>query len=234
MIDNIYQSANLGMNNIKLKALLSEQENKNFSPVIHSLMPPVEIGSITLVDQIVLLSLAKLIASKRIVEIGTYLGYTTALLAMNTKATIFSIDLPKITPGGNAFKEELVLSDGNYNDDFLRSEQNEKGEIYLDFLSEVERKKIVLIKKDSTSINFSREFEHADFVFIDGGHERSIVERDTDNARSIVKNGVIVWHDFDSKIHSDVSSFLLEEKERKLFHVLGSLCAFELIGPQGE
>ena len=134
MIDNIYQSANLGMNNIKLKALLSEQEDKNFSPVIRSLMPPLEIGSITLVDQIVLLSLAKLISSKRVVEIGTYLGYSTALLAMNTNATIFSIDLPKITPSDGTFEEELVLSDSNYNDDFLRSEQNKKGEIYLDFL----------------------------------------------------------------------------------------------------
>lgn len=66
-------------------------------------------------------------------------------------------------------------------------------------------------------------------MFIDGGHEKSIVEKDTINARSIVKNGVIIWHDFGSKIHNDVSSFLLEESDRKIFHVLGSLCAFEFI-----
>lgn len=53
------------------------------------------------------------------------------------------------------------------------------------------------------------------------------------NARSIVKDGVIIWHDFGSKIHNDVSSFLLEEKDRKIFHVLGSLCAFELISSDG-
>jgi len=234
MIDDIYKNARLGINNIKLRALLSEQEKQNLSPVMRSLMPPVEIGSITLVDQIVLLSLAKLISAERVVEIGTYLGYTTALFAMNTKAKIFSIDLPKTAPDDETFKEELVLSDGNYNDEFLRSKQNKEGETYLNFLSDDELKNISLIKADSTSINFSKEFGFADLVFIDGGHERSIVERDTLNARSIVKNGVIVWHDFGSTIHNDVSSFLLQAKDRKIFHVLGSLCAFEFISNDGE
>ena len=229
MIDDIYKNARLGINNIKLRALLSEQEKQNLSPVMRSLMPPVEIGSITLVDQIVLLSLAKLISAERVVEIGTYLGYTTALFAMNTNAKIFSIDLPKTLQDDETFEKELVLSDGNYNDEFLRSKQNKEGEIYLNFLSDDELKNISLIKADSTSINFSKEFEFADLVFIDGGHERSIVERDTLNARSIVKNGVIVWHDFGSTIHNDVSSFLLQAKDRKIFHVLGSLCAFEFI-----
>lgn len=229
MIDDIFKNARLGINNIKLRALLSEQEKQNLSPVMRSLMPPVEIGSITLVDQIVLLSLAKLISAERVVEIGTYLGYTTALFAMNTDAKIFSIDLPKTLQDDETFEKELVLSDGNYNDEFLRSKQNKEGEIYLNFLSDDELENISLIKADSTSINFSKEFEFADLVFIDGGHERSIVERDTLNARSIVKNGVIVWHDFGSTIHNDVSSFLLQAKDRKIFHVLGSLCAFEFI-----
>ena len=234
MIDDIYKNARLGINNIKLRALLSEQEKQNLSPVMRSLMPPVEIGSITLVDQIVLLSLAKLISAERVVEIGTYLGYTTALFAMNTNAKIFSIDLPKTAQDDETFKEELVLSDGNYNDEFLRSKQNKEGEIYLNFLSDDELENISLIKADSTSINFSKEFEFADLVFIDGGHERSIVERDTLNARSIVKNGVIVWHDFGSTIHNDVSSFLLQAKDRKIFHVLGSLCAFEFMSNDDE
>ena len=234
MIDDIFKNARLGINNIKLRALLSEQEKQNLSPVMRSLMPPVEIGSITLVDQIVLLSLAKLISAERIVEIGTYLGYTTALFAMNTNAKIFSIDLPKTVQDDETFKEELVLRDGNYNDEFLRSKQNKEGEIYLNFLSDDELENISLIKADSTSINFSKEFEFADLVFIDGGHERSIVEKDTLNARSIVKNGVIVWHDFGSTIHNDVSSFLLQAKDRKIFHVLGSLCAFEFISNDDE
>lgn len=234
LIDDIYQSANRGINNIKLKVLLSEQNRRNISPVIRSLMPPVEIGSITLVDQIVLLSLAKLASAESIIEIGTYLGYSTALFAMNTNAKIFSIDLPKITHRQEDFDEDLIINDGNYNDDFLRFEQNAKGEIYLNYLTHDECSKISLIKADSTSIDFVKKFGSADFVFIDGGHERSIVEIDTINARSIVKNGVIVWHDFGSNIHDDVTKFLLEEKDRKIFHVLGSLCAFEIISSDGQ
>lgn len=229
MIGNILQGASVGVNQIKLKTLLTEQENRNLNPLVRTLMPPTEIGSITLVDQIVLLSLAKLTSSQRIVEIGTYLGYSTALLAMNLDAQIFSIDLPTIDDSKQSFDETLVRTNGNYNDDYLRSEQNNKGEIYIEHLSNEERNKISLIKADSTSLDFKKEFGYADFVFIDGGHEKSIVETDTFNARSIVKNGVIIWHDFGSKIHNDVSSFLLEERDRKIFHVLGSLCAFELI-----
>jgi predicted O-methyltransferase YrrM len=234
MIEEIFQNSEIGVNEIKLKTLLSQLEKNKMSPVIHSLMPPVGIGSVTLVDQIVLLSLAKLISAQRIVEIGTYLGYSTALFALNTTAQIFSIDLPKMEQKRIGYEEELVLIDGNYNDDFLRSEQNDKGEIYLDYLNVDERKKITLVKADSTSINFQEKFGFVDLVFIDGGHERSIVEKDTINARSIVKNGVIIWHDFGSKIHNDVSSFLLGEKDRKIFHVLGSLCAFELISSEGR
>lgn len=230
MIKKIYEGANQGINEIKLKVLLTEHEKLNINPLIRTLMPPSEIGSITVVDQIVLLSLIRLTSPRRIIEIGTYLGYSTALLAMNSSAQIFSIDLPKVEMTRNSFDEQLVRSDGNYNDDFLRSEQNKRGEIYLDYLSSEERGRISLIKSDSTLINFQEEFEYADFIFIDGGHESSIVEKDTLNARSIVKNGVIVWHDFGSKIHNDVSSFLLGETDRKIFHVLGSLCAFEFIG----
>lgn len=233
MINTIYQNSELGVNEIKLKTLLSELENKKISPVIRSFMPPVNIGSVTLVDQIVLLTLAKLISAQRIVEIGTFLGYSTALFAMNTNAQIFSIDLPRTEKNLICFEEEFVLIDGNCNDDFLRSEQNDKGEIYLDYLSDDERNKISLVKADSTSIDFQEKFGLVDLVFIDGGHERSIVEKDTINARSIVKDGVIIWHDFGSKIHNDVSDFLLGEKDRKIFHVLGSLCAFELVNSHG-
>ena len=230
MINDFYKHANLGVNNIKLRTLLSQQNNLNISPVIRSLMPPLEIGSITLVDQIVLLTLANLISAKTIIEIGTYLGYTTALFAMNTNAKIFSIDLPRSNQKQKKFFKELALNDGNYNDDYLRSIQNDKGEIYLNYLSNKELENISLIKIDSTSIDFSKNFGVADLVFIDGGHKRSVVEKDTINARSIIQNGVIIWHDYGSKIHKDVSNFLIEEKNRKIFHVIGSLCAFELIG----
>ena len=230
MIKNLVQNANQGINNIKLRDLLSVQQEISSSPIIRSLMPPIEIGSITLVDQIVLLSLVKIIQPHTIIEIGTYLGYTTALFAMNTNAKIFTIDLAKVDQKSSQFNSNLILHDGDYNDDFLRAEQNTKGEVYLQYLNQEEKQKVCLIKADSTAIDFQSKFETAEFVFIDGGHERSIVEADTRNARSIINKGVIVWHDFGSGIHNDVTSFLMGEKGHKFFHVTGSLCAFELIG----
>jgi hypothetical protein len=146
VIGNILESARIGVNEIKLKALLTEQECRNINPLIRTLMPPSEIGSITLVDQIVLLSLAKLTSSQRIVEIGTYLGYSTALLAMNLDAQIFSIDLPRVDDSKRSFDEKLVRTDGNYNDYYLRSAQNNKVEIYIEYLSSEERSRISLIK----------------------------------------------------------------------------------------
>ena len=191
-------------------------------------MPPTEIGSITLVDQIVLLSLAKLISAQRIVEIELTWLFCCFICYEFKCAYIFN-RFPKTNQKQINFNEKLVHTDGNYNDDFLRSKQNNKREIYLDYLTDNERKNISLVKADSTSINFQEKFGSADLVFIDGGHERSIVEKDTNSARSIVKNGVIIWHDYGSVIHNDVQNFLLDQKDRKIFHVLGSLCAFELI-----
>lgn len=229
MITELLKHSSVGVNEIKLNLLLSLLNENKVNPVIRSLMPPVEIGSITLVDQIVLLSLAKLISAKSVVEIGTYLGFTTALFAMNIPAKITSIDLPKQPLKNTGYTSERILTDGNYNDDYLRSEQNEKGEIYLNYLTSEDRKKITLIKADSTSLDFSKKFKCADLVFIDGGHEKSIVEMDTFNARSIVKKGVIIWHDFGSTIHDDVTKYLLEQRNRTIFNVRGSLCAFEII-----
>ena len=230
-IKNLTAIGGAGVNQIKLKELLSLRNEIGQSNFIKTMFPPVEIGSITLVDQIVLLALAQLCQPKVIVEVGTYLGFTASLLAMNTSAKIFSIDLPQSAEIDNlSVEQNSILVDGNENDNFLRKKQASDGETYILELRDEERGKITLIKKDSTALDFVEEFKGAEFVFIDGGHERSIVEKDTENARSIVTEGVIVWHDYGSGIHNDVTAFLDSETERKIFHVQGSLCAFEIVG----
>ena len=226
---NLYNNASFGINKIKLRDLLTIKESTKHDEIIRTLMPPLEIGSITLVDQIVLLKLLRLIAPRTVIEIGTYLGYTSAILAMNCKANIFTIDLPKSKNEKSEFDLSSVLKNGSYNDDFLRAEQNLKGEVYLEHLENEEKERITLVKADSTSLDFKKSFTKAEFVFIDGGHDKHIIESDTLNARSLIEVGVIVWHDFGSDIHSDVTDFINEQKDRKIFHVNGSLCAFEFI-----
>lgn len=234
-IKDLFATAKYGVNEIRLRDLLSIRETLNDDPTFRTLFPPIEIGSITLVDQVVLLTLAQIIRPKVMLEVGTYLGYTTSLLAMNTNDTrIITIDLPNNKDIKNLeFNQIAVFHDGIENDNFLRKTQSIQGEKYLDYLTPAQRNRITLIKADSTSLNFKNEFGSAEFVFIDGGHENKIVIEDTRNARSIIENGVLIWHDYGSQIHTDVTEFLQAEKNRKIFHVKGSLCAFEVIGVGG-
>lgn len=196
------------------------------------MFPPVEIGSITLVDQITLLALVELVEPERILEIGTYQGYTTSLLVSNTSAKeVLSIDLPFMDHvKKDKVDSEKVLLDGDYNDDYLRSVQNITGTKYLQGLLESEINRIKLIKHDSTKLDFTENVGAIQFAFIDGGHSFDIVKKDTENVLSQMNSGVIVWHDFSSQIHSDVTEFLKGYSENnQIFYVQGGLCAFQVI-----
>lgn len=163
-------------------------------------------------------------------EIGTFQGFTTNLLLSNSKAEkVYSIDLPlKDDILIDSVDQELLLNDGNYNDDYLRRLQNSSGEVYLE---KADKSRLVLIKHDSTTLNFKSTFGDVQFAFIDGGHEYSIVKKDTENVESVMPRGVIIWHDFSSNIHSDVTEYLKKRSEKnKIFHVSGSLCAFQFVG----
>lgn len=225
--------SNLGVQTIKLKDLLLCRDKINFQRDIVTTFPSITIGSITLVDQMVLLCLEELIKPNMMLEIGTFQGYTTRLLVKNSNAkTIYSVDLPTMEKSILTVPDaEKVLSNGDYNDDYLRDIQNKSGEIYLDGLEAEYLQRIKLIKQDSTTIDFSLKFQGVNFVFIDGGHNYDIVRSDTENSLNIIDQGVIIWHDFASGIHSDVTHYINERaKLNQIFHVSGSLCAFQLIG----
>jgi predicted O-methyltransferase YrrM len=217
---------------IKLRDLLKLRNQEKLLREITIRFPPEGIGSITLVDQIVLLCLEELVQPRKILEIGTFQGYTTALLASNSNAEqIFSVDLPKVNTSILDKPDSLrVLADAQYNDDYLRDLQNATGEIYIDSLDEQVRRRISLIKADSTSLNFKTAVGSFQFAFIDGGHNYDVVLSDSSQVLGLIKQGVIIWHDYTSGIHSDVTRFLAEyARDNLVFHVTGSLCAFQVI-----
>lgn len=222
-----------GLHEIKLKELLQMLTPEMAQSNIQTKFPPVEIGSITLVDQIVLLILTKLVNPKTLVEVGTFQGYTTRLLLDNTiQSRVISIDLPLAQTENlqNEFDEQKVLQEGDYNDDFLRAKQRKTGEIYLTDLSKEQAARLKLIKQDSTKLSFKEAIGEFEYIFIDGGHHYEIVKHDTQNALSTIKNGVIIWHDYASNIHSDVTEYLNElAQEKTIFSVKGSLCAFSIV-----
>jgi len=235
LLKELLSNASIGINEIRLRDLLTVRSCVNEDVFIRSMFPPVGMGSITLVDQIVLLSLSQIFNPKVIVEVGTFLGFTTALLALNSNARVYSIDLPISDYILDLqFDADLIHTDAEQNDNFLRNKQALQGEVYLDRLPPEVQDRISLIKADSTTLSFKEQFRSAQFVFIDGGHSRAIIESDSLNARSIVESGVIVWHDFGSRIHTQVTEYLSHETNRKIFHVKDSMCAFEIISAERD
>ena len=147
------------------------------------------------------------------------------------KTNIKSIDLPKSAAEIiSADQEEIALQDGDYNDDYLRRAQLISGEIYLAGINESQSKRLELVKADSTKLDYAKLFSHLEFAFIDGGHDYGTVKSDTENVLKVMQKGVILWHDFSSAIHSDVTSYLAQvSQERPVFHIKGSLLAFTII-----
>lgn len=223
---------NNSIHTIKLKNLLEIRDSNNLLRQIKTMFPSIEIGSITLVDQIILLALIELASPMRILEIGTYQGYTTRLFLDNTSdCEILTIDLPILDVLDRfEINYERILSDAECNDEYLKKVQNNSGAPYLEKLNYQDTNRLKLIKLNSKELDFKSVIGKIDFAFIDGGHDYATIRSDTENVRSIMKKGVIVWHDYSSSIHSDVTRYLSEyAKENQVFYVSNGLCAFQII-----
>jgi len=226
--------------NMKLRVLLEQASSSGVDPLYTCQLPPVGMGSITLVDQIAIICLLKIFKPQNILEIGTFKGYTTHLLLQNSSenAAVTSIDLPIEATGGlECFTDDAkARADGDYNDNYLRLIQAKQGRPHLVGLPDRLVKKLRLIEEDSTNINFSKTLSELDFAFIDGGHHIDIVKTDTLNVLSVMRSGVIIWHDYGSLIHNDVTRYLESELrlKMKIFSIENSLIAFSIIGGDGS
>lgn len=226
-----------GIHQIKLKTLLELRSASQQSKQIKTMYPPIEIGSITLVDQIILLCLMELVAPTRILEIGTYQGFTTRLFLENSKKTeIVSIDLPRqVSVEGYQWNINRLHSDGKYNDQYLISTANHTGETYLTNLNERKSARLKLIRCNSTQIDYADLIGPIQLAFIDGGHDYETVTKDTNNVSDQMQSGVIIWHDYCSQIHPNVTRFLKRHSEKnQIFHIINSLCAFQILSPNNS
>jgi hypothetical protein len=206
-----------GLVQIKPKVVFMKIEASDPAPVSMKInVPSSEIGSVTLLEASALVSLIKLVKPRKIFEFGTFLGYSTALLVENSAddCPVYSLDLGDSHVSDKplaAFDKKDVHSDGDINDEYLRGAQGARGPHYTTALSAADRSRLFLLQQDS------REFDPAahglegsvDLVFVDGGHDTETVTIDTANARRMIgDSGVIVFHDFSSNIHSDVTTFV--------------------------
>ena len=127
--------------------------------------------------------------SKKLFEIGTYDGRTTANMAANcpADAEIRTIDLPRDMIDDT----ELPITSGERR--FVDKETSG-----LRFSGTDWEKQIVQLYGDSAAFDFSPFYNTSDFVFVDGSHRYEYVLNDSRVAAELVGsgNGIIMWDDY--------------------------------------
>lgn len=117
--------------------------------------------------------------AKRILELGTYKGYTTQNIASTLEFDeLITVDL---------VKENVLVNDMKYQAHELLSMAESGQQINSDKVQQV---------KCTTDDYFKKDNKKFDAIFIDANHEKDYVLADSVNAlRTLNPGGIIVWHD---------------------------------------
>jgi predicted O-methyltransferase YrrM len=201
--------------------------------------PSVEIGGLSLLESSILVSLLKMLKAKYVFEFGTYFGSTTKLFSQNTEynSKIYTIDI-------DISKQEPIISkididnkeylrNGKINDQYLIYLLKKKGPYKINNQRNI-LKKIKLLKLDSNFLDVRKLklINKFDLIFVDGGHDYETIMSDTKKSLLMrKKDSIIVWHDYKSKIHTDVTKYLNNfNKKKKIFHIKNTMLAFAMYG----
>lgn len=158
-----------------------------------------------LADIVNLSRICAAIRPRRVFEIGTYTGYSTLHLALNSPddARIHSLDLPKTDSAATPALRTTIMDDAH-----IRGAARERD--YL-FSGSDAAARIELLFGDSAIFDFSPYHDTIDLFFIDGAHSYDYVRSDTRAALTCVRSGgVIAWHDFGRSGLNGVARWLLE------------------------
>jgi predicted O-methyltransferase YrrM len=133
-----------------------------------------------------LVEIAKSFSKPKILEIGTWEGYTASILLKNTDAFIWTIDRDE--------RIDTSIYPSRYSS-LSSPDSQEVGWLYktLDYENRVKE-----IISDSTLFNWDKfEDETFDIVFIDGDHSENAAYLDTINSfPKLRKSGICIWDDF--------------------------------------
>lgn len=232
-----------GIYAVKPRVILQRLEE---SPLANDLLlvplPPSTLGSIPVFDAVVLACVIKLVRPKRVLEFGTFLGYSTRIILENSDddCEIVSIDLPHGSKQGDSSLDVTDMqlhSSAAINDDFLRQLQFRHGARYLDSLTASQQRRLNLIKADSRQVKPDSLVNEAgacfDLIFIDGGHDAETIASDSALAFATASGkATVVWHDFGSTIHTDVTDFINKSaRHLRILSVKGTLIAMTHCGP---
>jgi predicted O-methyltransferase YrrM len=143
-------------------------------------------GNTSSLEQLILISIAKQRNCKRVFEMGTFDGKTSANFALNLPdAEIVTIDLPADQV------DRTSLPIGRYDMTYIKKDRI--GGKATEF------KGIVQLYGDTAKFDFSPWYGTCDLVFVDACHEYEYVLNDSEIAlKLLVEGGVVLWHDYGS------------------------------------
>lgn len=131
-------------------------------------------------------AVVRLLQPRRLLEIGTFEGHTTAQIAANSPpgAHVVTVDLPPDWDG--EYAREVPSIDVNTG----------VGPRGRQFRGTPFEDKITQVYEDSATFDWER-FAPFDFILIDGCHTYDYAVADTRNAlRVLAPEGIVVWHDY--------------------------------------
>ncbi len=235
-----FATQEFGLIRVKPRVIFQAIEEVFHQPIPLQLqIPSSGLGSVTMLEAALLVSVLRLTKPTAVVEFGTFLGYSTRLFLDNTEksTSIISIDLPidyELDSSAGEFSDAELHSDDHKNDEYLRHRQRTTGAFYLSGLDSQESRRLSLIKADSKTLQ-TRDIAppgSAGFVFVDGGHDEGLVVNDSRLAKSLIgDDGVIIWHDFGSSIHGDVTQAVLNiAKSSIVIAIENTLIAMQICG----
>jgi len=178
-------------------------------------------GGITMLETALLIAAAQAVSAKRIFEFGTFLGSTTLNLALNVpdNGRVFTLDLDETS----ARQLHQHPADAPLTTIHLAS--------HTDFEGSSVARRITQLRGNSVAFDFSSWAGSIDLVFVDGGHDLTTVEADTEAAFRLVagdRPSCVLWHDYGNADYPDLTSYLEQlASTRRLFHIEDTmLCAW--------
>ncbi|MEI8201961.1 MAG: class I SAM-dependent methyltransferase [Bacteroidota bacterium] len=161
-------------------------------------------GNVTELESRVIAHLVRHFKPTTIFEIGTFNGYSTLNMAMNTPpdTLIYTLDLP----------QEMLPNTG-MKVDANETEYINKSISGAFFIHHEASNKIVQLYGDTYSFDFTPYYKSVDFIFIDASHTYKYVANDTEKALNLLseKGGVLLWHDYNSVTFKGVTRYLNEK-----------------------
>jgi len=143
-------------------------------------------GGGSLSDVITLAQVVKFLGCRRMFEIGTFRGYTTFHLALNSPAGshVYTLDLPaSAVPEAKLELTDLQFIQKPFSGGWFKNTECEP--------------KITQLLGDSAAFDYSTYEGSMDFVYVDGGHSYEYAMADSLTARRLLApGGIIMWHDY--------------------------------------